>query len=233
MASKKVQEEPGIPQKNPEEAEPDLRAPLRALLTQADMQALPTHADMELFVTQVEEDMESLVARVEEAHRRDLEARRREIQQRSIDETMLFSLGKHITHLEQIQSHQPIQTNAMQLRYKEFEDRSRCKNLRSRGVPEAVERETLQKIIQAICLQLATPPTPQVFEFERLHRSLGPRSVNLNRPREVICCFHRYAHKEMISRGVWETGEITYEASQMKILPDLSRATLLLPYTVR
>lgn len=67
---------------------------------------------------------------------------------------------------------------------------------------------------------------PQAMEFERLHRSLGPRSVNVNRPRDVICRFHRYAHKELISRKVWEAGEIEQDGVSVRILPDLSHATL-------
>lgn len=110
--------------------------------------------------------MESLVARMEEVHHRDLKSVRGEVQQLAdnlkTDETVLDSLGKRIAQIEQIQTHQSLQASIMQLRYEELEDRNRRKNLRFRGVPEAVEKETLEKTIQAICLQVATRH-PSVF----------------------------------------------------------------------
>lgn len=138
------------------------------------------------------------------------------------DETTLAKLENRITHLEQVQSFQTANASSVQLHLEELEDRSRHKNLQFMGVPEGIGREALQPMVLAICQQLAITVSPQELEFKRLHRSLGPRSVNLNRPRDVICCFHRYAHKESISHKAWETGEIIYEGCSVKILPDLS-----------
>lgn len=204
----------------------DRRALLQALPTRADLQTLPTHADMEVFVSRVEEVMEALVTRVEETHRKYLEAVRGNIQilTDKLNNEMVERFRKSYYALRQTQY--PSMTNGIQLKLEEIEDRSRRKSLRFRGIPETFERKRLQETIHAICLQLTVTPLPQTLEFERIHRSLGPRSVNEDRPRDVICCFHRYSDKEIISRVSWEAGEIKYEGSQIKILPDLSRATL-------
>lgn len=64
------------------------------------------------------------------------------------------------------------------------------------------------------------------IEFDRLHRDLGPWPSDPARPRDVIGRFHHYAHKEMISRKAWEAKLIRFEEMTIKILPDLSWATL-------
>lgn len=78
---------------------------------------------------------------------------------------MLVSLGKRITHLEKAQI-KSSQANVMQLRFGEFENRSRRKNLRFRGIPEVKGREMLQQTIQTICLKLATPPSPRSLRLK-------------------------------------------------------------------
>lgn len=50
--------------------------------------------------------------------------------------------------------------------------------------------------------------------------------MNVNRPRGVIYRFHRYTHKELISRKAWEVGDIELDGAMVKMLPDLFQATL-------
>lgn len=54
---------------------------------------------------------------------------------------------------------------------------------------------------------------------------LGPKLTNPSRPHDVICRLHHYMHKEHIIRKAWEAGDPDFGVA-IKILPDLSRATL-------
>lgn len=64
-------------------------------------------------------------------------------------------------------------------------------------------------------------------EIDRIHRALGPRLSDPARPRYVICRLHHYIYKETIICGAWEAGEIDFDGATLKILPDVSRDTLL------
>lgn len=44
----------------------------------------------------------------------------------------------------------------------------------------------------------------------------------------MICYLHYYTHKENIIRKAWEAGDLEFDGAPVKILPDLSRATLQL-----
>lgn len=59
-----------------------------------------------------------------------------------------------------------------------------------------------------------------------MHRALGPKSPDPARPRDVLCRIHHYNQKELILRRAWEHGAIEFDGATIKILPDLSRATL-------
>ena len=202
--------------------EPELRGLKEMLLT------LPTRADILALPTRAE--MEALVLRMEESHRKELETVQEDVQQLTDKLTQMETVGglleKRVASLEQAQRLQTLQVDSLQLKLEEIEDRSRRRNLRFRGVPESIGKEALQQAIETICRQLMDPPSPQLLEFERLHRALGPPSDNINRPRDIICCFHYFSHKELISRRAWAVGEIIFEGSRIQILPDLSRATL-------
>lgn len=63
------------------------------------------------------------------------------------------------------------------------------------------------------------------MELDRIHRALGPRLNDPARPRDVICRLHHYTHKENIVRKAWKVGN--FDGAPIKILPGLSRATLL------
>lgn len=113
-----------------------------------------------------------------------------------------------------------------QLRLEEMEDRSRRNNLRLRGLPEATGAEDLTATIMAIFRDLMGELYPNSLSFDRIHRALGPRSTDLERPRDVICRIHQYAQKEMILRAAWEKGNMEFDGACIRIMPDLSRPTL-------
>lgn len=62
--------------------------------------------------------------------------------------------------------------------------------------------------------------------LDRAHRALGTRSPDPTRPRDVVCRLHRFMQKETILHRAWDCGDIEAMGSQIKILPDLSGATL-------
>lgn len=63
-------------------------------------------------------------------------------------------------------------------------------------------------------------------EFDRIHWALGPRSDDSARPCNVICRLYHYTHKETIARKAWEMHKLELDGVALKILPDISRATL-------
>lgn len=64
------------------------------------------------------------------------------------------------------------------------------------------------------------------MEFDRVHRTLGPKPQDPDRPRDVICCLHRYIKKEQILRTAWNTNRIDFDGAELLIYQDVSRATL-------
>lgn len=53
----------------------------------------------------------------------------------------------------------------------------------------------------------------------------NPKSIDPARPRDVICRLHRYKQKEVVLRKAWEYETLEFDGAEVKILPDLSRAT--------
>ncbi|XP_077319612.1 uncharacterized protein LOC143942237 [Lithobates pipiens] len=197
----------------------DLRRILQALPTRADFEALPSKADIEL-----------LIARVEEAHARDIQEVRGDIQALSVrvdsGATSLQSLTQRVLELERTGTVQQAAITDLCLHTEDLEDCSRRNNLRLRGIPEATGSEDLEATVVAIFHKiLAVTPAPMV-ELDRVHRTLGPKPTDPERPRDVLCRVHRYSQKEMILRRAWEHGEVNFDGAVVKVLPDLSRATL-------
>lgn len=62
--------------------------------------------------------------------------------------------------------------------------------------------------------------------LNKVHRALGPRSTDPNRPLDVVCQLHRYPQKELIIRKAWERGGVDFDDAPIRILTDLSRMTL-------
>lgn len=107
-----------------------------------------------------------------------------------------------------------------------MEDRSRRNNLRLRGLPEATGLEDLADMAVAIFRSLPGIELPERIELDRIHRALGPKPTDPQRPRDVVCRVHHYVHKELILRKAWESEDPELDGATVKILPDLSRATL-------
>lgn len=101
---------------------------------------------------------------------------------------------------------------------KTLEDRSRRNNLRLWGLPEATGTEVPSERAVAIFCRITGDSLPTNLEFDRIHRALGPRSSDPNRPRDVICRLHHYTYKEAILRKAWEAGDTDFDGASVKIL---------------
>lgn len=187
---------------------------LRAIL-----QALPTKADIE-----------TLIGRVEAAHRKELHAVKQEVHSLSdrltAGETSMLVIDRRVTALEAQHRSQAEMSLGLQLHMEEMEDRSRRNNLRLRGLPEATGPADLADTVADIFRRVAGDQIQGRLEFDRIHRALGPRSEDPARPQDVICRLHHYAHKDIIARKAWETQDLELDGAALTILPDISRATL-------
>lgn len=67
---------------------------------------------------------------------------------------------------------------------------------------------------------------PANVELDRVHRAQGPKPTDPNHPRDVICRLHYFSQKETILRKAWEAGITELDGAGVKILPDVSKATL-------
>lgn len=98
--------------------------------------------------------------------------------------------------------------------------------MRLRGHPETIELGKLRDTVTTIFHRVLASVAPELIELDRVHRVSGPRPTDTNRPQDIICRLLRYTHKEDIVREAWTMGTIDFEGVNIKILPDLSRATL-------
>lgn len=113
----------------PSQSQSRLEDDLRAML-----QALPTRADIE-----------ALIFCIEEAHGRDMQEVRNDLQSLtdrvSTRETSVSSLENWVAALERSEDTHSAAALEMQLHLEEMEDRSRRNNLRLRGIPKAIGSE--------------------------------------------------------------------------------------------
>lgn len=128
--------------------------------------------------------------------------------------------------VEQEQARQAEHSLALQLRIEDLEDQSRWNNLRLCGLPEATGPEDLRDTVDAIFCWVLDSVPPESLELDLVHRALSPSSTDPNMPCNIICCLHRYTHKEDILRKAWTMETIDFDGATIKILPDLSKATL-------
>lgn len=134
-------------------------------------------------------------------------------------------LADRVAALEQARDRQREATVMLQLHLEDVEDRSHRNNLRLRGIPEPADMEDVGAKVTDIFRVVLEDPEAQIV-LDRAHRALGPRPAEQDKPRDVICRLHRYGQKEDILRRAWDLGDIEVDGAQVRIMPDLSRATL-------
>lgn len=140
-------------------------------------------------------------------------------------EESVSTLEMWVTALERFRDQHRDTAISLQPHLEDIEDRSRRQNLRLRGIPEDTEVVILGDTVRDIfCTVLVDQEA--TIEPDRVHTALGPRPANPSRPRDVVCRFHRYLQKENVLCRAWEHGDVATKGTHVRILPDLSRATL-------
>lgn len=113
-------------------------------------------------------------------------------------DTSVSVLEVRITQLERAQLIHQDQLAEVQLHVEDLENWSRQNNLRIRGLQEATGPENLLETVRAILHRILEPDPPANLEFDRVHRALGPKPVDPEHPRDVICHLHRYTQKSRL-----------------------------------
>lgn len=67
---------------------------------------------------------------------------------------------------------------------------------------------------------------PSNMGLGRVHRAMGPKSLDAQRLWDIICGLHRLTHQETVLWKAWEAGIIEVDGTSVKVLPDLRRATI-------
>lgn len=132
-------------------------------------------------------------------------------------------MEQRLSTLESQQADQQSIPITLQLQVEYMENRGRRNNVR---LPEAMATEDLTVTVTNIVTNLLGNILPPNLEFNRVHRALGRRSEDPSRPKDVLIRFHRFQHREMVIGKAWDMGPMDIDGAQIKILPDISRATL-------
>lgn len=144
----------------------------------------------------------------------------------SSGETTVTAIEQRLSKLESSQASQTDISVALQLQLEDMEDQNWRNNVRLWVLPEAAGTEDLTATITAVVAGLLGDMLLPNLEFDRVNRALGPRSEDPNQPRDVICQFYRFQHKDLVIRKAWDVGSFDFDGASLKLLPDISRATL-------
>ncbi|CAH2301166.1 Hypothetical predicted protein [Pelobates cultripes] len=112
----------------------------------------------------------------------------------------------------------------MEARMADAEDRSWRNNLRLRGVPESILPNDLQAYVQGLLRASALDIPTEMFLVE--HRVPKPRNLPDSIPRDVLLRAHYFHIKEAVLRASRNSTEPYGTYAKVKILADLSAATL-------
>ncbi|KAG8551096.1 hypothetical protein GDO81_018459 [Engystomops pustulosus] len=196
----------------------EVLADIRAL--RAHIRTIPTREDMESYVSRLGQSYRSEMSTLkDEVHHIEGRVLTVETSQLAVEER----LAAHSAHL----ASQSSQLQTLSDHLDDLENHGRRNNIRVRGLPESIEPSAIHSSLQGLFNLVLGVPADTPLELDHEHRSLGPKSPDPNRPRDIICRVHRYQLKESIMNCAREQGEIRFRGSSVQFLPDLSRLTLL------
>lgn len=115
---------------------------------------------------------------------------------------------------------------SLSLQLLDLENRNRRDNIRVRGIPESVSVADIESTVTSIFNTILERPVEEKIEVDRVHRSLGRRPLEGNRPRDIICKIHHSKTKEEIMRKARLKGPIQYGGASIILLQDLAKKTL-------
>ncbi|XP_072266229.1 ceruloplasmin-like [Pyxicephalus adspersus] len=93
-----------------------------------------------------------------------------------------------VQEIRTITSHHSTQFIAIGRHIEDLDNRGRRKNIRIRGLPEAIEPDQLSMTLQSIFNYPLDQPPETSIELERVHRALCARRREGEPPRDFICC---------------------------------------------
>ncbi|DBA13690.1 TPA: hypothetical protein GDO54_018641 [Pyxicephalus adspersus] len=192
----------------------------------AHLKALPTRSDLDHSIGRLEASCKAEFHHIQQS-----------LQQVSNATTVLQNtcsdLSSRMSSHDAILERQAAQINTLYLMQDDVENRNRCNNIRIRGLPETVPNAELYNAAYAIFAKLLAIPPDVDIELDRVHRTLGPRGRDPQRPRDVICRVHFYRTKEDIIKKARVTEHLEYAGARLQLLPDLSKHTLDMRRAVR
>ncbi|CAH2311610.1 Hypothetical predicted protein [Pelobates cultripes] len=114
---------------------------------------------------------------------------------------------------------------AMRRQLEDQDNRSRRNNIRIRGIPESPEGENIEEMLTSLFRIILREDTPALIKYDRAHRALRPRPTE-GTPRDVICCLHSFAIKDLIMRKARSRAHWNYRGAEISLYNDLSPMTL-------
>ncbi|XP_068113539.1 uncharacterized protein [Hyperolius riggenbachi] len=114
----------------------------------------------------------------------------------------------------------------LEYRVEGLDDRQRENCLLIRGIPESVTDHSLPRTLQGLFTVILARLFNEVMGLEEVFRLSKPRRTT-EPARDVVCRFHHYTTKQEILQKSRSLGDVLFDTSRVKILPFISKATLL------
>lgn len=175
-------------------------------------------------------DMEGYIARLEAVYKSEIQALTANLSQVS-DQVQRLEDDVGVVTTHQATQDRAIAQNTQHIHMlfaiaEDHENRNRRNNLRIRGIPETVANANILPSLQKLFNDLLGDPETSPIEIDRAHRTLGPKSQDPNRSRDILCRIHYFTVKELILRKARERGDIFLDGCKIQLLSDLSKMTL-------
>uniref|UniRef100_H3A4T9 L1 transposable element RRM domain-containing protein n=1 Tax=Latimeria chalumnae TaxID=7897 RepID=H3A4T9_LATCH len=103
------------------------------------------------------------------------------------------------------------------------ENRARQNNICILGFPEGIEAHNPSHFLEKELPTLLNLPSEMHLEFERGHRSLGPKPKEGQHPRALIAKLLHFPIKEQILKAARESSPLEWNGHKIMVFQDLSR----------
>lgn len=190
--------------------------------------------DMQAYIRSLptREDMDSYVYRLETLYKAKLQSLKISVQNTqekiNILDAKLSVMEQKLTQVEARCKEQDHCLKDATTIIDDLENRNRWNNIGVRGLPEATSPEELMPTLRGIFnTLLQCPPTTELI-LDQAHRSLGPKSTDPAKLRDVNCRIHYFHIKEKIIAAAHQRKTIDFHGTQLILLQDLFRHTLAL-----
>lgn len=175
-------------------------------------------------------DMEGYIQRLESVYKSEIQALTANLSQVS-DRLQRLDGDVAAISTHQVTQDRAIAQNTQHIHMlyaiaEDHENRNRRNNLRIRGIPETVSTTNILPTLKKLFNDLLGEPETSQIEIDRAHRTLGPKSSDPNRPRDILCRLHYFTIKELILRKARDKGDIYLADCKIQLLSDLSKMTL-------